>query len=633
MDRAGQPHDDLLGDFGSMVDETMNLLGDTRPAPGAAADDHSPLGDGTSDLLGYSQMVSGPPMPTPTSTHAVAHGGSGGSVGVGDNFSFGGAGSGHAELAELSLTEVPLGADSPHVAQSGAAASGGAAAAQGDAGPAETRPPANPNEIPPLSASTGSVGGSGVGVGGVGGTFARTASGGGCPPDAPVRTLVLDPERVESANSLGIKTSHWEYVVRTDSSLPALRASGMEVKRRYSDFDTLHKLLHAEFRGCFIPPLPPKSIIENSAEEFLRLRRADLQAYLRAIVGHPELVHSQALAVFLLQPGGLHRNPAWIGLVMPAGQHAARIGNTETASSGGDATGGGGSKALLGSLMSWMKASTKTLLPAPKRQLTPEETVLRQTTEQLVELGKLLSGATLAARSLCAHMDALSVDCRDLCTSMESLAGFEETQQVLSGHYTPSGQAAAARCADFSALSKASAAQAGIWKGISVRSAGQLVTLHDQHILMPEAVAALREREAALDDVFALEDELAEKKAAMQALLAPPGSVAAAGTNLTPEQRANKQLALAQSIDHLAEDIASARGAYEVVKARNHAELSRLGFDRAVTFRRMARAIAATQARMVQQAADHWAQLEKTLAESAPLPTADGCLAAAPEPH
>ena len=36
-------------------------------------------------------------------------------------------------------------------------------------------------------------------------------------------------------------------------------------------------MLHAEHRGAFIPPLPQKTLIENSSEEFLKLRRADLQ--------------------------------------------------------------------------------------------------------------------------------------------------------------------------------------------------------------------------------------------------------------------------------------------------------------------------------------------------------------------
>lgn len=43
--------------------------------------------------------------------------------------------------------------------------------------------------------------------------------------------------QVETQNSLGLKSHYVQYLVRTDSSLPSLRADGMEVKRRFSDFD------------------------------------------------------------------------------------------------------------------------------------------------------------------------------------------------------------------------------------------------------------------------------------------------------------------------------------------------------------------------------------------------------------
>lgn len=43
---------------------------------------------------------------------------------------------------------------------------------------------------------------------------------------------------------------------------------------------SLHKLVKAQYRGYIIPPLPEKSFIESKLahEDFLRLRRADLQA-------------------------------------------------------------------------------------------------------------------------------------------------------------------------------------------------------------------------------------------------------------------------------------------------------------------------------------------------------------------
>jgi hypothetical protein len=44
-------------------------------------------------------------------------------------------------------------------------------------------------------------------------------------------------------------------------------------------------MLHIEYRGLFIPPLPQKSLIDHkiASEEFLRLRRANLQ------VRHPTI--------------------------------------------------------------------------------------------------------------------------------------------------------------------------------------------------------------------------------------------------------------------------------------------------------------------------------------------------------
>ena len=51
-----------------------------------------------------------------------------------------------------------------------------------------------------------------------------------------------------------------------------------------------------------------------------------LQAFLRAVVLHPVLQQSEILKVFLLQPGDLARNPAW--LLMLNGRDAPRRSGT-----------------------------------------------------------------------------------------------------------------------------------------------------------------------------------------------------------------------------------------------------------------------------------------------------------------
>ncbi len=173
--------------------------------------------------------------------------------------------------------------------------------------------------------------------------------------------------------------------------LVPMRAAPMQVTRRFGDFEALHRLLHVEQRGLIIPPLPPKAFLgeANLGESFLHQRRADLQAFLRALVAHPSLqvgreggreggggganlgdsscirgvgieregrvgggeegwrdpfhvphpalpIHpsrlsprspsqkSEALRLFLLQPGDLNNNPAWLHLgAPPAGLPAA----------------------------------------------------------------------------------------------------------------------------------------------------------------------------------------------------------------------------------------------------------------------------------------------------------------------
>ena len=42
-------------------------------------------------------------------------------------------------------------------------------------------------------------------------------------------------------------------------------------------------------------------------------------------------------------------------------------------------------------------------------------------------------------------------------------------------------------------------------QALSVKSAANLVTLHDHYVMVPEAIAAMEEREAALDNLFSLQ--------------------------------------------------------------------------------------------------------------------------------
>mmetsp|Transcript_38886 Transcript_38886/g.86490 ORF Transcript_38886/g.86490 Transcript_38886/m.86490 type:complete len:651 (-) Transcript_38886:1015-2967(-) len=469
--------------------------------------------------------------------------------------------------------------------------------------------------------------------------------------DCPVHVWIKDPEKIETTNTLGIKTHYYTYVVRTDSTLPGFTATGMECRRRFSEFDTLHKLLHTEYRGYFIPPLPQKSFIEGkiASEDFLRLRRADLQAFLRAVAAHPVLRESEILKVFLLQPGELSRNPAWVNLLNPPQTAKPRAGQFSTysmapsydmdsprliaASASSEsvihaspshapasqpaAVGGNlasAAKANLGNWMSWMKQSVQ-FVP-PKRELPLDEVHLRQAKELLQDLKRLLELATESARTLCQDMDKLCSDYYELGRNMGMLSRYEEAVQSKVGQYTPEGHSAANRSSDFQKVSMCLAKQHGAWKTMSLKSAANLVTLHDQYILVPEAIRALEEREQALETLYQLTDDLASKQHQLEQLQGGPGKLLGAMVSVmsSANNSEKKSQQLTYAIGHLEEQIKAAREQYHLVKQRNQSELSRLGLEREADFKKMLSAFAVTQAQLAQTSADLWASLARQYA-------------------
>jgi hypothetical protein len=65
------------------------------------------------------------------------------------------------------------------------------------------------------------------------------------------------------------------------SSQPPLAGGphSVEVRRRFSDFEALHRLLKAVFPGYFVPPLPDKSFFDSrfARDSFIKVRQVDLQ--------------------------------------------------------------------------------------------------------------------------------------------------------------------------------------------------------------------------------------------------------------------------------------------------------------------------------------------------------------------
>ncbi|EFJ43031.1 hypothetical protein VOLCADRAFT_96778 [Volvox carteri f. nagariensis] len=429
-----------------------------------------------------------------------------------------------------------------------------------------------------------------------------------------IRVWIREPERVEGTNKLGMRTTYFTYLVRTESQLPGLRTDGSEVRRRFSEFDALHKVVKLQYRGYIIPPLPEKSFIEAKLahEDFLRLRRADLQAsiaFLRGIAQHPVLRESEALKLFLLQPGELQYNPAWTALLhsvggsMESSEGTARLLTTQ-----GAATATSKAVAGLNSLVSWVRHN----VTSSKRELDEEEQQLRHAKELMRDLERLLQLCCESARIMCSHMDSLGADLYELGRNMGMLSKWEETLRANVGSYTEAGFSASKRAAHCKQLSFASARQHTVWKTASVKTAASLVALHDYYIVMPEAVAALEERERCLDQIQALEAELMAKHADL--------NKTTGGSKAASSNRDRRAYTLTNTVDRLEEQLKVCRDNYVLIKRRNMEELRRLHLTREKDFHEMMASFSALQAQLLQASADMWRTTARQFAGEAVTP-------------
>ncbi|KAL0474424.1 Phox homologous domain-containing protein [Neurospora intermedia] len=87
----------------------------------------------------------------------------------------------------------------------------------------------------------------------------------------------------------------WNIKVET------LNGSRMNIRKRYSEFDSLRKRLVQTFPNfeAAVPLIPPKSILHRFQPKFLEKRRAGLQYFLNCILLNPEFSGSPVLKEFL----------------------------------------------------------------------------------------------------------------------------------------------------------------------------------------------------------------------------------------------------------------------------------------------------------------------------------------------
>ena len=71
------------------------------------------------------------------------------------------------------------------------------------------------------------------------------------------------------------------------------------VRRRYNQFDWLHKRLEEKYPNICIPPLPDKAVTGNFEDEFIMKRKSQLELWLNRLSSHPVISESEVFIHFL----------------------------------------------------------------------------------------------------------------------------------------------------------------------------------------------------------------------------------------------------------------------------------------------------------------------------------------------
>jgi hypothetical protein len=125
---------------------------------------------------------------------------------------------------------------------------------------------------------------------------------------AALTVSVHSPENA-TESTLGIlSVPHTVFTVETKSSLKAFPKAHCIVKRRFSDFATLHEALQHKFAGYFVPPCPHKDLLQGKmlpSKLFLAKRAQALEIFVNRCCDHAVLQPSKTLLLFLT----LHAGP------------------------------------------------------------------------------------------------------------------------------------------------------------------------------------------------------------------------------------------------------------------------------------------------------------------------------------
>ncbi|KAK4170298.1 putative sorting nexin-4 [Cladorrhinum sp. PSN259] len=133
---------------------------------------------------------------------------------------------------------------------------------------------------------------------------------------------VTDPHKEND----GTKDAYVSYLITTHTTFSTFQKPTTSVRRRFTDFVFLYKVLSEEYQACAVPPLPDKQRMEyvrgdRFGADFTQRRAYSFQRFLARIALHPVLRRASILHAFLESPdwNATMRSRSARGLLTPGG--------------------------------------------------------------------------------------------------------------------------------------------------------------------------------------------------------------------------------------------------------------------------------------------------------------------------
>ncbi|KAI8523505.1 hypothetical protein RHMOL_Rhmol13G0079200 [Rhododendron molle] len=422
-----------------------------------------------------------------------------------------------------------------------------------------------------------------------------------------LKIVVSNPQKeVESSSNALVPggNTYVTYLITTRTNLADYGGPNFIVRRRFKDVVTLSDRLSESYRGFFIPPRPDKSVVESQVmqkQEFVELRRAALERYLKRLAAHPVIRKSDELRVFLQVQGRLPL-PTSTDMASRMLDGAVKLPKQLIGDYSGRSVIGPqdvvqparGGRDLL-RIFKELKQSVSNDWGGSKPPVEEEDKEFLEQKERLRDIEQQIVNASQQAESLVKAQQDMGDTLGGLGLAFIKLTKFENENAVFNTQRV--------RAADMKNVATAAVKASRLYRGLNAQTVSHLDTLHDYLGLMLAVDTAFADRSSALLTIQTLISDLSSLHSKVERL--QTSSSKRFGDN----SRIHKVEELKESI-RVTEDAKNcATRQYERIKENNRSEIERLDRERKDEFVNMLKGFVSNQVSYMERIGNEWAKV------------------------